>query len=92
MNRVAAAILLAGSLFVPAGAAERISYKTGSDTCDGFPKASIGMAPGFCAGIIVAPPADFGARAIRMPRVLLALPGAADFLVTDVGRWDGPGG
>ena len=27
-----------------------------------------------------------------MPRVLLPLPGGKDFLVTDVGRWDGPGG
>ena len=92
MNRIAAAILLAGSVFVPASAAERIFYKTGRDTCDGFPKASIGMAPGFCAGIIVAPSGDFGARAIRMPRVVLAVPGGKDVLVTDVGRWDGPGG
>jgi len=92
MKHLAAAILLAGMFFVPAYAADRITYQTGTDTCDGFPKASIGMAPGFCAGIIVAPTADFGARTIRMPRVLLALPGGKDFLVTDVGKWDGPGG
>ena len=50
------------------------------------------MAPGFCAGLVVAPPSDFSARTIRMPRVLLPLPGGKDFLVTDVGKWDGPGG
>lgn len=78
---------------LPALAAERITYQPGSATCDGYPRAAIGMAPGFCAGIIVAPPAgEFGARTIRMPRVLLALPGGKDFLVTDVGKWDGPGG
>src|SRR5580698_86641 len=92
MNRFAAAILMAAGLFVPASAADRITYQTGTDTCDGFPRASIGMAPGFCAGIVVAPAGDFGARTIRMPRVLLALPGGKDFLVTDVGKWDGPGG
>ena len=92
MKHFAAAVLLAGMFFAPAHAADRITYQTGTDTCDGFPKASIGMAPGFCAGIIVAPTADFGARTIRMPRVLLALPGGKDFLVTDVSKWDGPGG
>jgi glucose/arabinose dehydrogenase len=92
MKAIAAALLLAGSLFVPAGAAERIAYQPGNQTCDGFPRAPIGMAPGFCAGIIVAPPADFGARTIRMPRTILPLPGGKDFLVTDVGKWDGPGG
>jgi len=44
------------------------------------------MAPGFCAGIVVAPPADFNARTIKVPRTVLPLPGGKDFLVTDVGR------
>jgi len=74
---------------LPALAADHV-YET-SGTCDGFPRAPIGMAKGFCAGIVVTPPAEFGARTIRMPRTLLAL-SDGDFLVSDVGRWDGPGG
>jgi glucose/arabinose dehydrogenase len=50
------------------------------------------MAKGYCAGIVVAPPADFEARTIRSPRVLLALPGGKDFLLTDMGNWNKPGG
>lgn len=63
-----------------------------SGTCDGWPRAPIGMARGFCAGIVVTPPADFDLRTIRQPRVLLPLHGTADFLISDVGRWNGPGG
>ncbi|HVW72559.1 MAG TPA: PQQ-dependent sugar dehydrogenase [Rhizomicrobium sp.] len=85
---VALVLMLAA---LPALAVEHV-YKTSDQTCDGFPRASIGMAPGFCAGIVVAPPANFHARVIRMPRVLLPLSGGKDFLVSDVGNWDGPGG
>ena len=74
-----------------AAGAERV-YHTSDATCDGWPRAPIGMAPGFCAGIVVAPPADFDARTIRLPRVLLPLPGGKDFLVTDTGKWNSPGG
>ena len=70
----------------------RTVYAISGATCDGWPRASIGMAPGFCAGIVVAPPADFNARTIRVPRTVLPLPGGKDFLVTDVGRWQAPGG
>jgi glucose/arabinose dehydrogenase len=70
----------------------RTVYAVTAATCDGWPRASIGMAPGFCAGIVVAPPADFNARTIRVPRTVLPLPGGKDFLVTDVGRWQAPGG
>jgi glucose/arabinose dehydrogenase len=87
----ALAVLALALVALPALAAERL-YKISDRTCDGFPRAPIGMAQGFCAGLVVAPPASFGARAIRMPRVLLPLPGGQDFLVSDVGRWDGPGG
>lgn len=87
--RIAALLLCLGTL--GASAAERI-YHTTDATCDGWPRAPIGMAPGFCAGIVVAPPADFGARMIKLPRVLLPLPGGKDFLVTDTGKWNGPGG
>src|SRR6187549_1231775 len=70
----------------------RTAYATTSETCDGWPRAQIGMAKGYCAGIVVAPPEDFNARILRLPRVLLPLPGGKDFLVTDVGRWQAPGG
>jgi len=87
--RIAALLLCLGTL--GAAGAERF-YKTSEATCDGWPRAPIGMAPGFCAGIVVAPPGDFNARTIRVPRVLLALPGGKDFLVSDVGRWNSTGG
>ena len=94
-NTVAALLLCLGAAFcigtLDAAGAERV-YQTSDATCDGWPRAPIGMAPGFCAGIIVAPPADFSARTIRSPRVLLPLPGGKDFLVTDMGNWNSPGG
>ena len=84
-----AALLLLCTL--SASAAERV-YHTSDATCDGWPRAPIGMAPGFCAGIVVAPPADFAARTLLVPRALLALPGGKDFLLTDVGKWNDAGG
>jgi glucose/arabinose dehydrogenase len=87
--RIAFLLLALGTL--SATAAERF-YHTTDATCDGWPRAPIGMAKGFCAGIVVAPPADFSARTIRLPRVLLPLPGGKDFLVTDTGKWNNPGG
>src|SRR5258708_36429568 len=84
MQRLGFAILLTACAAIPAVAAERTVYTTGAATCDGWPRAPIGMAPGYCAGIVVAPPAEYDTRTIRQPRVLLALPGGKDFLVTDV--------
>ena len=90
--RVTAAILLAACLVMPATAADRVSYRATGETCDGWPRASIGMAPGFCAGIVIAPPDNFRTRQLVFPRLMLALPGGRDWLVTDLGRWDAPGG
>ena len=59
-----------------AGGADRAYRHSDGTTCDGWPRAPIGMAPGFCAGIVVAPPADFRARTLKFPRMLLQL-GAA---------------
>ena len=89
MRRLWIAILLAACAVVPASAR---TFYTPNGTCDGYPRAPIGMAPGFCAGIVVAPPADYDQRTIRSPRVLLPLPGGTDFLVSDVGAWNSPGG
>jgi glucose/arabinose dehydrogenase len=90
MRRIWNTVLLA-CVLVPTAALARTDYVP-SGTCDGFPRAPIGMAPGFCAGIVVAPPADFAKRTIQKPRVLLPLPGGKDLLVTDVGVWNEPGG
>jgi glucose/arabinose dehydrogenase len=87
--KIAALFLCLGA--VSASAAERI-YHTTDASCDGWPRAPIGMAPGFCAGIVVAPPEDINARTIRLPRVILPLPGGKDFLVTDTGKWNAAGG
>ena len=70
----------------------RTRYADTGQACDGWPRATIGMAPGFCAGIVVAPPIDFNARTIRVPRTVLPLPGGKDFLVTDTGKWGAPAG
>lgn len=87
--RIAALLLCLGALH--ASATEKF-YKTGAATCDGWPRAPIGMAKGFCAGIIVAPPADFEARTVRSPRVLLKLKDSDDFLLSDMGAWNSAGG
>jgi len=87
--KLAGLLLILGTL--SALAAER-SYQTSDATCDGWPRAPIGMAKGYCAGLVVAPPSDFNARILKQPRALLAMPGGKDFLLTDVGKWNGYGG
>lgn len=57
-------------------------------TCDGYPRADIGMAKGYCAGLIVSPASP---RLIRLPRSLLQLP-AGDWIISDLGAWDAPRG
>ena len=84
--RILGPLLLAVCLAAPAAAVDR-TYHTASATCDGWPRAPIGMAPGYCAGIVVAPPDDFAARTLKAPRLLLPLPGGRDWLVTDMGHW-----
>lgn len=81
--RIAALLLCLGSF--SAMAAEQ--YKTSGDTCDGWPRAPIGMAPGFCAGLVVMPPAEASQRIIAFPRLLLPL-GGPNWLVTDMGHWN----
>jgi len=72
-----------------AAATTNHTYHTGAATCDGWPRAPIGMAAGYCAGIVVSPPPGaFSARQIRMPRTLLPLPSGRDWIVVDMGGWD----
>ncbi len=85
--RIAALVLS----MLPAAAWARTDYVP-SGTCDGWPKAQIVMAKGYCAGIVVAPSTPFEDRTLLLPRVLLPLKGTNDFLVTDMGKWNSPGG
>jgi len=78
--------LLAGPALAAAPAPTE-GYAPSKGTCDGWPRAAIGMAPGFCAGFVVKPPEDFSKRDMRMPRLLLPLDGDRDWLVTDMRNW-----
>ncbi len=63
-------------------------YVRQATTCDGYPRVSIGMADGFCAGLVVAPrEGAFRKRLIKTPRMLLELKGAGSWLATDLGQW-----
>jgi glucose/arabinose dehydrogenase len=84
---VFAAILAGLAAFQPAGAAERELYRIGAETCDGYPRAPIDMAKGFCAGLVAGPSSPvFKSRSLRLPRTLLPL-GGSDWLVADLGAW-----
>jgi glucose/arabinose dehydrogenase len=72
------------ALALPASAAE--PYRTGAATCDGWPRAPIGMAQGYCAGVVHAPPPKFAARELRFPRMMLQLD-RRHWLVTDLYGW-----
>jgi glucose/arabinose dehydrogenase len=61
-------------------------YVPQATTCDGFPRVDIGMAPGYCAGLVLAPQ-DFRHRQIKTPRMLLQLPDGRHWLLTDLGVW-----
>jgi glucose/arabinose dehydrogenase len=85
-SAVTAAILAAVGVALPALSADRTFYRVTEQTCDGWPRASIGMAPGYCAGLVVAPPQAFEKRILKFPRLLLQL-SPTDWLVTDLGHW-----
>ena len=71
-----------------AHAASPQPYVSQASTCDGYPRAEIGMAEGLCAGIIMAPKEGaFRSRLIKTPRVLLQLEDTKNWLVTDLGQW-----
>jgi glucose/arabinose dehydrogenase len=63
-------------------------YVPQASSCDGYPRAEIGMSEGFCAGLVMAPKEGaFRNRLIKTPRVLLQLEDAKSWLVTDLGGW-----
>ncbi len=88
-------LLIAGLLAAAAQGASAASaatarevYRAGPQTCGGYPRAAIDMAPGFCAGLVVAPStAGMKARRMKMPRALLDLGNGRDWLVSDLGGW-----
>jgi glucose/arabinose dehydrogenase len=83
LGLVIAGLALAGA----ANAAPQPYVVRPGQTCDGFPRAQIAMAPGMCAGLVVAPSAGgFARRQLRQPRAVLPL-GGADWLVVDLGGW-----
>ena len=58
--------------------------------CDGYPRVDIETRPGMCAGQVVGPPPEglaLAKRRLRLPRILLPLPGG-DLLVSDLGSWE----
>ncbi len=91
-RRVAAAMaLVLAAALAPAGAVTRVLYAAPQGTCDGYPRLQIGMAKGYCAGLVVGPTAADRTRPMRLPRSLLQLD-EHRWLVTDLGRWDGANG
>jgi len=90
MKRLIAALALMLMLpaALPAAAAPYVLAP--GQTCDGWPRLPIEMAPGLCAGLVVAPPpgtSGLSKRSLRMPRTLVQLPGG-DWIVPDLGGWD----
>ena len=83
----AAAALLALAMVHPAvGAERREPYAAPSGTCDGWPRLAIGMAKGFCAGLVAGPTAADKTRPMLFPRELLQLDDET-WLVSDLGGW-----
>ncbi|MBR1217953.1 PQQ-dependent sugar dehydrogenase [Bradyrhizobium sp. U87765 SZCCT0131] len=87
---LAAAVVIAATMVggaPQAGEAVRKSgYVIGPETCgDGalaFPKLRIGLAQGFCAGLVASE--DDG---LRFPRSIVQVPDSALFVIADMGGW-----
>ena len=84
---IMAAMLFVLALASPASSAERReSYAAPVGTCDGYPRLSIGMAKGYCAGLVAGPTRADTTRSMRFPRELVQLDDDT-WLVTDLGGW-----
>ena len=68
-----------------AGPALQTKPSTTPNTCDGYPRLQIGMAKGFCAGLVLAP-VKGKPRQLRLPRSMAQLDDDT-WLVTDLGGW-----
>ncbi len=79
------ATLLALAHIIPDALAADQPQSSASATCGAYPRMQIGMATGYCAGLVLAPTPG-KARQLRLPRSLLQL-GDGTWLVTDLGGW-----
>ncbi len=61
-------------------------YAAPQGSCDGYPRLAIGMAKGFCAGLVLGPTAGNKTRKLLLPRSLAQLY-ETTWLVTDLGGW-----
>jgi len=87
MKWMAIAALLALAMANQGSAAERrVAYAAPSGTCDGYPRLSIGMAKGFCAGLVAGPTRANASRTMLFPRDLVQLDDDT-WLVSDLGGW-----
>lgn len=56
------------------------------ETCGGYPRIQIETIDGMCAGLVLQSPGGKGN--MRLPRTMLQLPGANDWLISDLGGWN----
>ena len=81
-------LVCALALVCPLAVAAPQPYVRQATTCDGFPRVDVGMAPGYCAGLVLSAPGDdFRHRQIKTPRMLLQLPDGRRWILTDLGSW-----
>ena len=81
-------LVCALALVCPLAVAASQPYVRQATTCDGFPRVDVGMASGYCAGLVLSPPGDdFRHRQIKTPRMLLQLPDGRRWVLTDLGSW-----
>lgn len=79
-------LLAAAVLSASAAPPARDVYASPQGTCDGYPRLAIGMAKGFCAGLVLGPTTGDKARKLLLPRSLAQLD-ETTWLVTDLGGW-----
>lgn len=79
-------LLAASALTASAAPPARDAYAAPQGNCDGYPRLNIGMAKGFCAGLVLGPTAGDKTRKLLLPRSLAQLD-ETTWLVTDLGGW-----
>ena len=56
------------------------------ESCGGYPRINVETIEGICAGLVFRSPGGRGN--MRLPRMMLRLPGTDDWLVSDLGGWN----
>lgn len=85
-RRFAAALGILWLALSAMAAPPRVKYAAPQGDCDGYPRLDIGMADGFCAGLVIGPTTGNAERRLRLPRSLVQLD-ESTWLVSDLGRW-----